>query len=61
MNPIHTIRRLACTLAGLATAGLAFTAAAPAAQASDSPPAAGAGAPAYRVVPASSAMSGGRG
>jgi len=59
MNPIHNIRRLACTLAGLATAALAFAAAAPAAQAADSPPAAGAGGPAYRVVPASSAMSGG--
>jgi hypothetical protein len=59
MKPIHTIRRLACTLAGLATAALAFAAAAPAAQAADSPPAAGAGGPTIRVVPASSAMTGG--
>jgi hypothetical protein len=38
MNPIRTIRRLACTLAGLAAATLAFADAAPAALARPVPP-----------------------
>jgi hypothetical protein len=38
MNPIHTIRRLACTLAGLATGTLALAAAAPAALSTPAPP-----------------------
>lgn len=38
MNPIRTIRRLACILAGLAVAALAFAAAAPAALATLPPP-----------------------
>ena len=38
MNPIHTIRRLASILAGLAATTLAFAAAAPAALATPAPP-----------------------
>jgi hypothetical protein len=38
MNPIRTIRRLACILAGLTAAALAFAAAAPAALATLPPP-----------------------
>ena len=38
MNPIHTIRRLASILAGLAAATLTFAAAAPAALATPAPP-----------------------
>ena len=38
MNPIHTIRRLACMLTGLATALTAAVATAPAAFAQPSPP-----------------------
>jgi hypothetical protein len=38
MNPIRTIRRLACTLAGLAAGTFAFAAAAPAAFATPAPP-----------------------
>jgi hypothetical protein len=50
MNPIRTIRRLGCILAGLAAAVVACTAAAPAAFATNVPPP-GMGDPGRQAIP----------
>ena len=59
MKPIRTIRRLACILAGLATAGLALGTASPAAFAYRLPPQGGPGTPAHAPAQVHTIVTGG--
>lgn len=59
MKPLRTIRRLACIVAGLATAGLALGTASPAAFAYRLPPQGGPGTPAHAPAQVHTIVTGG--